>query len=285
MAPHSDRLDETRRIMETARSFLFVPASRADRFAKAHSAGADVVIVDLEDAVTPEEKESALEAAVEWLSTAREGPLSMVRVNPPGTAWHDAEIAALPQLAAPLMIPKSESAEWLSFLYRDVGVPLVPLIETPRGVLRAEPIADADGVVRLALGHIDLAAALAVAPDCYDAFRSARSKLVLVSAAAGLAPPIDGVTTAIGDHGRLVEDIAHASSLGFGGKLCIHPRQVSEVHSAFRPSDTELAWAHRVIAIVDAEESTSRGGAIAVDGEMIDPPVVVRARAIAARAL
>ncbi|OZD11623.1 CoA ester lyase [Rhodococcus sp. 06-156-3C] len=285
MAPYSDCLDEARRIIESARSFLFVPASRPDRVAKAHSTAADVVIIDLEDAVAPADKEAALRAAVEWLSAIRHGPLSMVRVNPPGSPWHDAEIASLSQLGTPLMIPKSEAAEWLGSLHREAGVPLVPLIETPRGVLRAESIADTDGVVRLALGHIDLAAALAVAPDCYDAFRNARSELVLASAAAGLASPVDGVTTSVGDLGRLVEDIAHASSLGFGGKLCIHPRQVDVVHDALRPSDTELAWARKVIAVVDADKSVSGTGAIAVDGEMIDPPVVVRARAIAARSL
>ncbi|OZE28894.1 CoA ester lyase [Rhodococcus sp. 05-2254-6] len=269
-----------------ARTFLFVPASRPELFRKAHAAGADVVILDLEDAVAPSDKGEALRAVEEWLTRADagvDGALTMVRINAHGTRWHGTEVRAMRGGGAAIMVPKADSASRLASLHRELSAPLVPLIETPRGVVNSESIAAADGVSRLALGHMDLAVALGVDPDCRDAFRHTRSQLVLASAASGLASPVDGVTASIDDTAQLADDVAHALALGLGAKLCIHPRQIGAVHDALRPSPDESAWATKVLEMIEAQGVDDDGGAVALDGKMIDPPVIARARAIVAR--
>ncbi|WP_248492073.1 CoA ester lyase [Tsukamurella sp. PLM1] len=261
---------------------LFVPGSRPDRFAKAQASGADAVVFDLEDAVAPGAKQAALEEVVGWLAGRGRDVPAMVRVNAIDTPWHASEVEMLRGLDVALMLPKAETPEDVTALHRGAGgLAVVPLVETPRGVLRAEAIAAAAGVVRLALGHIDLAAALGVDPDCHEAFRHVRAQLVLAGAAAGLAAPIDGVTTTLGDPEPLGRDLKHALSLGFGAKLCIHPGQVEAVHAACRPTADQAAWAERVVAAVGSDGTA--GGAIAVDGRMVDPPVVARAVALLAR--
>lgn len=265
--------------LSRARSFLFVPGNMAGRFERAHASGADVVILDLEDAVSDGEKDEARDQVAAWLATSRRPVPSMVRINPVGTPWHERDVASLRSTGAPLMVPKAEAAADLLLLARQLDAPaLVPLIETPRGVLRAEEIAAAVDVVRLALGHIDLAAALGVHPDSREAFLPARGQLVMASAAAGIAPPIDGVTVAVKDHERLRSDMKYALGVGMGAKLCIHPDQIETAHEALRPDATEVAWARRVI------DAMPHGGVATVDGAMVDAPVLARARALLLRA-
>jgi citrate lyase subunit beta/citryl-CoA lyase len=127
-------------------------------------------------------------------------------------------------------------------------------------------------VTRLAFGSVDLAAQLGVAPEDREPFAYARSRLVIASAAAGLAPPVDGVTTDLGAGSPLEEDVRYARRLGFGGKLCIHPKQVAPARAGFAPTDAERAWARRVVAAGD--------GVSVVDGRMVDKPVLGRARHI-----
>ena len=126
------------------------------------------------------------------------------------------------------------------------------------------------------LGTYDLAAQLGVSPDDRDAMAGARQALVLASAAAGLAGPVDGVTGDVGDDDRLRDDLAYAVRLGFGGKLCVHPRQVPVARAAFLPAPDELVWARRVV------EAAAGSGAVLLDGQMVDKPVVDRARRILA---
>ncbi|KQU28502.1 MULTISPECIES: HpcH/HpaI aldolase/citrate lyase family protein [unclassified Rhodococcus (in: high G+C Gram-positive bacteria)] len=269
--------------IKSARTFLFVPASRADRFDKADAAGSDVVILDLEDAVHPDDKSSALALITAWLGEGQRGSVTAVRINAVDSRWHEREIESLQRFDVPVMVPKADSVEVLEGLHRRSGLPLIPLIETPAGVLRAESIAGAEGVVRLALGHIDLAAALGVDSESREAFLHTRSQLVLASAAAGIAGPVDGVTTALNDSERLIGDVTHALALGLTGKLCIHPRQVETVHGVLRPSDVDIVWARQIVAAVDAGDVSDGGGAVAVAGRMVDPPVIARARTILAR--
>jgi len=150
--------------------------------------------------------------------------------------------------------------------------PSVTLIETAAGVLHASAICAVDAVVRPAFGHIDLAAQLSVSPDSRPALVTARGTLVLAAAAAGCAPPIDGVTTTIGDADLLTADTRYAAELGFTGKLCIHPSQIGPVHAALAPTEAELAWARDVLTVA------GDGSAIAHNGQMIDRPVLTRAR-------
>ena len=269
----------------TPRSYLVVPADRPERFAKALSSGADAVIVDLEDAVTPDAKASARAALSRWLAGAAASaprvPL-FVRINPPGTDWFDADLALCGRSTAVsgVMLPKAERVADLEAVQRAApGRPLIPLIETAEGFDHLRALAGAAGVQRLAFGSIDFQLDLGIqAGDGSDgtALLFFRLQLVLASRLAWLLPPIDGVTTALDDDAPVVRDAQAARQLGFGAKLCIHPRQVAAVNTGFMPSDAELDWARRVVEAV----SHSGGAAVAVDGKMVDKPVLLRARAV-----
>ena len=256
-------------------TLLFVPGDRPDRFAKAVAAGPDLVVLDLEDAVSPDAKGAARDHVVDWLSG---GGRAAVRVNAPGTPGHDEDLRALSAAPVPVMVPKAEGPAALAALagrlHPDTAV--LALVETAAGVLAAPSLAAVPGVTRLVLGTFDLAAQLGVSPDDRDAMAGARQALVLASAAAGLAGPVDGVTGAVGDDDRLRDDLAYAVRLGFGGKLCIHPRQVPVARQAFVPGPDEVAWARRVVDAADGS------GAVLLDGAMVDKPVVDRARRILA---
>ncbi|MEV0600112.1 CoA ester lyase [Streptomyces sp. NPDC050315] len=257
--------------LAAARSLLFVPGHRADRFAKAAAAGADGVIVDLEDAVAPDAKDAARDDVAMWLAG---GARAVVRVNAPGTEWFEADLAMAAAHGAPVMLPKAEDPAVLEAVTGAAGgrSPVLALIETAAGVENAAALCRVPGVVRAAFGSIDLAAQLGVDPDDHLALAYARSRLVCASAAAGLAPPLDGVTTDLTADGPLPSDVAHARRLGFGGKLCIHPRQLAAVHEGFTPSPAEQKWARRVLAAGEA--------VTVVDGRMVDRPVLERARRI-----
>jgi citrate lyase subunit beta/citryl-CoA lyase len=259
----------------TARSWLFVPASRPDRFDKAASSGADLVIIDLEDAVAPVDKERARDATEAWLA---HGNRAVIRINAPGTPWSEADLGMAARYGCPIMIPKAEDHAVLADLAaRTAGrCDLVPLIETALGVERAHQVCSTPGAVRAAFGNVDLAAQLGVAHDDHDALACARSRLIVASAAAGIGPPVDGVTTAVRDGAALRDDIAHARRLGFTGKLCIHPAQLPAVAAGFTPSAAEVQWAR---AVLDAGESVTT-----VDGQMVDRPVLIRARRVLAAA-
>lgn len=253
-------------------TLLFVPGDRPDRFDKAVASGADLVILDLEDAVIPESKDAAREHVTAWLA---KGNTTAVRTNAKGeTAERD--VSALATHPVPVMVPEAEDPSELASicarLHPDSVV--IALVESARGVLAAPELARVAGVTRLALGTFDLAVELGVDPNDREAMAGARQALVLASAAAGLARPIDSVTAAVDDPVRLDSDLAHAVRIGFGGKLCIHPRQVPSARAAFRPSEADVAWARRIM------DKTVSGSAVLVDGEMVDKPVVERARRI-----
>lgn len=244
------------------RAPLFVPATRPVRFAKAAASGTDAVIVDLEDAVAPVDKDRVRGS----LRTMPPGPV-ILRINAIGTAWHEADLAALDGLnLLCVMMPKAEDPAALAKL----NFPLLPLIETARGLAHAREIAALPNVTQLAFGSIDFCADLGMA-HLREVLLPVRLELVLASRLAGIAPPLDGVTTRL-DPGLAADDATHARNLGMGGKLCIHPSQVEEVRTAFLPTEKEREWAQKVLA--------SGGGAVAVDGEMVDEPVRRRARNI-----
>lgn len=259
----------------TAATWLFVPGDRSERFDKAAAAGADVVVLDLEDAVAPGDKDVARDRVGAWLPTA--GVPCAVRVNadPAARAADVAALAGLPgSVPVTVMVAKAEDPEDLASLLArfPVGSCAVALVETARGVLAAPALAAVPGVVRLAIGTLDLAAELGVDPDDDEALAAARGALLLASAAAGLTGPVDGVTGAVNDPHLLTADTVRSRSRGFTGKLCIHPRQVPVVRAAFAQSEAEVRWAERVLA-------AAQDGAVAVvDGRMVDKPVVDRAR-------
>lgn len=259
-------------------SYLFVPGDRPERFAKAMASGADLVIVDLEDAVAPVAKERAREALTAWLDDGN-GPV-VVRINDATSPEFAADLIVVARAGvAGVIVSKTERAEDLARVRAAVpNAALLPLIETAAGLDRLREIASAPGVQRLVFGSIDLQLDLGIEGDD-DELLLFRSQLVLASRVASLAAPVDGVSTTLDDFEALTLKTQRARRLGFGAKLCIHPRQVAPVNSAFAPSGAEIAWALRVI-----EASRAAGGtAVAVEGRMVDRPVLLQAQALLAR--
>lgn len=260
------------------RSCLFVPADRPDRFAKAVAAGADLVILDLEDAVQPEAKIAARDNIHNFLEQGIPDRIA-IRINSADTEWYegDSELISGLKIAA-VMLPKAQSAETLAALSACLadGTGLIPLVETALGVWNALELARTPKVTQLAFGSVDFQLDAGIPDDDADrAMLFTRSQLVLASAAASIAAPIDGVTLDLDNPAKTAADVAQARALGFGGKLCIHPRQIEAVHQGFAPSEAELA---RAEAIVAAADQAGAAGAIRLDGKLIDRPVAERAR-------
>ena len=258
-----------------ARSYLFVPANRPERIAKAQQAGADAVIVDLEDAVAPADKQTARDALASYLVAAQ--PV-LVRINGADTSWFadDLKLCASAGVSG-VLLPKAEEVQALAEIARVVGAgkAIVPIIETARGFDNARTLAGAGHAQRLAFGSIDFQVDLGIDGEGEELLYF-RSQLVLVSRLAGLMPPIDGVTVAIEEADTLRTETLRGRLLGFGAKLCIHPKQVPVVNGCFVPTADEIAWARRVVEAA----AGSRGSAVAVDGKMVDVPVIRKAEQI-----
>jgi citrate lyase subunit beta/citryl-CoA lyase len=257
------------------RSYLFVPATRPDRIAKALASGADAVIVDLEDAVPPAEKDAARDASSRELPKL---PPVFVRVNGPETEWFEADLALCASCAVRgVVVPKAEAADHLERVAAclPAGAAVLPLIETARGFANLQALCAAPRVQRLVFGSIDFQFDLGISGE-RDELLYFRSGLVLASRLAGIQAPVDGVSVEIDDAQRVRDDVLYGKRLGFGGKLCIHPRQVATVNACYYPSEEEAAWAKRVLAAATA----AGGAAVAVDGKMVDRPVILRAEEI-----
>jgi citrate lyase subunit beta/citryl-CoA lyase len=258
------------------RSYLFVPGSRPERFAKALTSGADAVIVDLEDAVAESEKASAREALVNWLDG--QAPV-YVRINGYGTPWYEEDLAALgrhPSVAG-LVIPKAWDPAQLGSLASQCrpGLVLLPIIESAAGYAAMQSVAQVPNVQRLMFGTIDFQVDLGTQLNDVE-LNIFRTQFALASKLAGIGSPVDGVTTVLDDEKLLISAAAQSKRFGFGAKLCIHPRQILPVHFGFKASDSEVVWANKVLAAVEA----SQGEATVVDGEMVDVPVILRAQGI-----
>lgn len=265
---------DPRELVAAARTWLFVPGDRPELFDKAAASGADVVILDLEDAVPPSRKDSARAHVIEWSSTT---PVRWaVRINAAGTPWHDHDVEALQRVGpAAVMLPKAQDPSEVERCAVNLpdGSAIVALVETASGVLNAVQLARTPSVARLVLGSLDLAAELGVDPDHPSALGGVRQTLVLASASAGLIGPVDGVTTAVNDVDRLSSDVRTAKAIGFSGKLCIHPAQVHPAAAALAPTAEERAWADDVLRTVGDSENELA----VLDGQMIDAPVIARA--------
>lgn len=265
----------------TARTLLFVPGDKPALFAKAEASGADGYIADLEDAVAPESKVKARQLALEGLEMSS----GIIRINAAGTPWHDDDVRAVAKARGveAVMLPMSQDVAAVhSVARRLAGIPLLLLVETALGIREAGELAAVEGVVRLVFGNLDFALDAGIEPRTpdEDELLLARSTLTIASRAAGLPGPMDGVLPDFKNDELLRRRTARAWDLGFRGKLCIHPRQVPVVHDAIRPSADETAWARR---IVDGAGNLE-GAAVQVDGEMVDRPVLLKARALLARA-
>jgi citrate lyase subunit beta / citryl-CoA lyase len=257
------------------RSYLFVPGSRPDRFAKACAAGADAVVIDLEDSVAPADKAASRVAIEAWLTPAQ--PV-FVRVNVATSEWfrEDLMLGGKPGIAG-VLLPKAERIEDIRMVAMHFGpaVAILLQIETAQGFSIAREMAGAKGVQRLLFGSIDFQLDLGMTAQ-EDELLFFRSRIVLVSRLAGVQSPVDGVTTDINSPERVRTDTLRAKRLGFGGKMCIHPKQVPVVNECFAPTAEEEAWAKRVVEA----SAAVRGGATSVDGQMVDRPVLARAEKI-----
>ena len=240
-----------------ARSYLFVPGDRPDRFDKAMAAGADAVIVDLEDAVAPANKNEARVAIGKWLSADKQ---VLLRINADTTEWFrdDLHLARMPRIAG-ILLPKAEIIDSaLQAICIDTGKFLLPQIETAQGFANARALASVPGVQRLLFGTLDFQMDLGIDGDGEE-LAYYRSEMVLISRLAEIQPPVDGPCTALDDAAQLTADTRRAKRMGFGGKLCIHPKQVAHVNAAFAPTADELTWAERVMAAAAESKSAAVG--------------------------
>ena len=270
--------------LENARSFLFVPANRPERFLKATASGADAVILDLEDSVPFESKKDArLAIKSSWQELKKSGISLVIRINSPETKWGLEDLDFFQGLDGlnGVMVPKCESSSSLNRVSEDfIGVPLLPIIESAAGYLALPEIAKTANVSRLVVGHIDFLAdsGMLCSEDQLE-LNSLRFQVAMCSRVGGLAPAIDGVTVSVDDVELIRADAERSIRFGFGGKLCIHPKQISIVHEILAPSADQISWANKVI---DAME-ISGGAAVQLDGKMIDLPVLLQAKRLLSR--
>lgn len=290
--------------MPLYRSFLFTPGNVPRRIEKAFTLAADVVIVDLEDSVAVSDKEATRKPVAEALARPRRGR-GYVRVNAPSTPFCYGDLVATVHKGVDgVVLPKVESAadlhaiDWLmAALERERGLAegsldLIPQIETAAGVQRIDRILQARSlrsyaapwrVKRVAFGAADYGHELGLAPTLDEPeLADARARLVLASRAAGVEAPIDSPWFHFKEAAAFERALERSRRGGFQGRLCVHPDQIGPVNRAYLPSDEEVARAERIVRAF--EEAEARGAAaIQVDGQMIDYPVVHRARAVLER--
>jgi citrate lyase subunit beta/citryl-CoA lyase len=275
---------------------LFVPGDRPDRYAKAVASGADVVIIDLEDAVAPPDKSAARDAVASALRPDRRGEpalRALVRINDPDSSHGAADLATLLALTRRpghgligVLVPKASRVEALAAVIDAVagdvapdrrvgGMAVVALIESALGVANVRTLAALPGLTRLAFGALDFGLDVGADVDALTG-QVARAEVVIASRAAGLDAPWESPSTSLNDTALIESTSRAARALGFGGRLCIHPAQLAAVRAGFAPTAEEVAWAQR---IAGAGDSVSR-----VDDQMVDRPVLERARSILRRA-
>ena len=276
------------------RSILFVPGDRPDRYGKALAAGADAICIDLEDAVAPGAKAGARESVARYL--LRRGtldptdagpihgrqPLVIVRVNDPGTDEGARDAVSLAGGPPPdaFMIPKVTIDTGIRDARRLLGnVPLIPIIETVRGLENAAGIGAASPVVAaLIFGGFDLSVELGAEPE-WEPLLYARSRVVHAAALCGI-DAIDMPSRDLQEMAGLRDEAAKGRRLGFTGKVAIHPAQIPAIHEVFSPSPEDVEQARRIVEA----DSVAGGGAVALDGRMVDRPVVEAARRMLERA-
>ena len=279
--------------MHPLRSFLFAPGNHPRKVEKVFQVGADVVILDLEDAVAVAEKAATRAAVVKALKMEHRG-LGYVRINSLDTdfAWGDFP-AVIGAWLDGIVLPKVETADQLQTadwiiaqLEREAGievgsVDLLPIIETGLGLHNIEAITSAGTrVKRVSFGAGDFTRDMnLVWTGEEDELAYARSRIVLASRAAGIEPPIDTVFIDLKDQKNLERSTERALEFGFQGKLCIHPDQVALVNDVFTPDEAEVARAKKIIAAFkEAEEAGS--ASIQVDGYFVDYPIVEKAQRV-----
>jgi citrate lyase beta subunit len=258
----------------SVRSLLFLPASNPRAIAKARDAGADLVVLDLEDAVKPEDKDSARAAAVEALAVSWRMPVA-IRVNGVGSEWHSLDLDAVARSNVDLVVvPRAISAHLLHGVAEAVSKPVLAMIETAAGVLAAAEMAtEAAGLIA---GTNDLRADLRLPLDSTREPISASLQMIVLAARAAGVAVFDGVFNCLDDADGFRSEAEDGRRLGFDGKSLIHPNQIEPCHRAFAPSEAEV---ERAKALVEA----FRGGAERFGSEMIERMHVEAARRLIER--
>jgi (3S)-malyl-CoA thioesterase len=254
------------------RSALYLPASNPRAIAKARTLAADMLILDLEDAVKPEDKVSAREAAIAAVAEGFGDKPVAIRVNGLGSIWHEADIALISHSAATLVVlPKAESGKAIAEFASKVGKPVLAMVETPKGILAAADIAQASGVVGLIAGTNDIAAELRLPVDAGREGLMLALQAIVLAARAGGGIALDGVYNRLDDSDGLWAEARAGRALGFDGKTLIHPAQIEPTNRAFAPDAAEIDDAR---ALVEA----ATGGAERFRGRMIEAMHVAAAR-------
>ncbi|PZU09199.1 CoA ester lyase [Sphingomonas sp.] len=266
--------------LSALRSALYLPASNARAIAKARTLAADLVILDLEDAVPDEAKHDALHAAI---AAAEEGGfpgLVSIRINASGTPWHRHEVAAIAASGAVdlVVVPKVESANGIAALAAKLERPLLAMIETPAGVFNAAAIAAGQGVAGLIAGTNDLAATLRLPPGAPRASLSMALQAIVLAARASGGIALDGVWNRLDDPEGFEAECREGRLLGFDGKALIHPSQVEPCIRCFSPDAAEVEEAEALIA-------AATGGAERFRGRMVETLHVEAAKRLLARAI
>ena len=273
-------------VFPRTRSSLYLPANRDSAIAKARTLPADCIILDLEDAVQPDAKPAARDAAVAAMAAGGWGSRSvLLRVNAPGTPWSVDDFAAARCGGfAGIVVPKVSSAAVAAEAVAQAGgVPLWAMIETPAGVLAAPAIAAVPGIAALLAGMADLAKDLRCRPDATRTpLLYSLSAIVVAARAAGVLA-IDGVFTDIRDEAGFVAEAEQGLMLGFDGKSLIHPSQVAPCNRVFSPSVAERADAEGLIAAYEAGLATGKG-VTTLNGRMVEVLHVAEARRLLALA-
>lgn len=259
-------------------AWLFCPADRPERYAKAADRS-DVVILDLEDAVAPADKQAAREALV---ATPLDPERTVVRINAAGTADHDADLAALRRTSyTRVMLPKTESAEQV----RSLGLlEVVALVESPLGVLAVEEIAKAHNTIGIMWGAEDLVAGLGGnasrrADGTYRGVAQHARSVTLLAAKGHRRWALDSVYLDIKDVDGLHEEALDAVAVGFDIKVAIHPGQIDAIRRAYAPTADEEDWARRVLAAAEHQR-----GVFDFEGKMVDGPILRHAERLLQRA-
>jgi citrate lyase subunit beta/citryl-CoA lyase len=280
-------IDRSAMTLPPIRSWLYAPGNNAKLLERVFTAGADAVILDLEDAVPPSEKRRARSMVVEAVRSraGRNGPAVFVRVNHPDTGLAEADVTAVvgPGLDG-LRVPKVESAETVATIARwsGGGIPLVCNVESAAGVWYARDIASASpDLLTLAFGSADFLRDVQgrATPDALETLH-ARSQLVLACRVSGVWSPVDGVYTQLVDDAGLERTTRQSRALGFSGRSALHPRQVPIINAVFTPSAEEVAQAREVVSAADAAETTGTGALRLANGDFVDVAIVRGARAI-----
>lgn len=260
------------------RTALFLPASNPRAIEKARGLDADLVILDLEDAVKNEDKARARIAAVDAVAQGFGPRMAAIRINGVESEEHVQDIAAIAGSRADMaVLPKAERVADVAQATHLLGKPLLAMIETPRGVLAAAEIAAVPGVAGLIAGTNDLAAALRLPPSSGRAAMAMALQTIVLAARAGQVWTLDGVFNRLDDPDGLAAECREGRALGFDGKSLIHPDQIAVAAAAFGPSQAEIADARALIA-------AATGGAERYEGRMIEAMHVDQARALLARA-